>query len=105
MWNPSSPEQSNRGRFPGGTSNGGDGTDQDTVGGELGTSRSMTAGQKKRLLGSFRRTKAMWLEEEKLQDIRIQCVDLFFVRMPPDGVPGESCEVLGAVAQEVQRTC
>ena len=42
----------------------------------------MTAGQKKRLLGGIKKTKAMWekwyeaiLEEEKLQDIRIQCVD------------------------------
>ena len=40
------------------------------------------AGQKKRLPGGIRRTKAMWekwheaiLEEEKLQDIRVQCVD------------------------------
>ena len=39
---PSSPEQSNRSSIQGGTSNGGDGTDQETVGGELGTSRSMT---------------------------------------------------------------
>ena len=41
---PSSPEQSNRSSIPGGTSNGGDGTDQETVGGELGTSGSMTGG-------------------------------------------------------------
>ena len=67
--------------IPGGTRNGGDGTDQETVGGELGTSLSMTAGQKKRLLGGIRRTKAMWekwyevILEEKLQDIRIQSVD------------------------------
>ena len=75
---PSSPEQSNRSRCQDGTSNGGDGTDQDTVGSELGTSLSMRAGQKKRLLlVGIRRTKAMWekwyeaiLEEEKLQDIR-----------------------------------
>ena len=79
---PSSPEQSNRRRFLGGTSNGGDGTDQETVESELGTSRSMTAGQKKRLLGGIKKTRAMWerwceaiLEEEKLQDIRMQCVD------------------------------
>ena len=82
---PSSPEHSNRSRFPGGTSNGGDGTDQETVGGELGTSRSMRAGPQKRLLGGIRRTKAMWerwyeaiLEEEKLKgskDITVQCVD------------------------------
>ena len=56
---PSSPEQSNRSRVPGGTSNGGDGTDQETVRGELGTSWSMTASQKKRLLRGIRRTKAM----------------------------------------------
>ena len=75
-------EEGNRNRIPGGTSNGGDGTDQETVGGELGTSRSMTASQKKRLLGGIRRTKAMWekwyeaiLEEAKLQDIRIRYVD------------------------------
>ena len=45
----------------------------------------MRAGQKKRLLGGIRRTKAMWergyeaiLEEEKIQgskDITVQCVD------------------------------
>ena len=80
-----SPEQSNRSSIPGGTINGGDGTDQETVGGELGTSRSMRTGQKKRLLGGIKRTKAMWerwyeatVEEEKLQgskDIPVQCVD------------------------------
>ena len=57
---PSSPEQSNRTRIPRGTGNGGDGTDQETVGGELGTSQSLTAGQKMRLLGGIRRTQAMW---------------------------------------------
>ena len=78
---PSSPEQSNRSSFPGGAGNGGDGTDQETVGGELGTSRSMKTGQKKRLLGGIRETKALcerWYEEEKLQgskDITAQCVD------------------------------
>ena len=82
---PNSPEQSNRSSIPGGTGNGGDGTDQETVGGELGTSRSMRTGQKKRLLGGIRRTKTMWerwyeaiLEEEKFQsskDITVQCVD------------------------------
>ena len=55
------------------------------VGGELGTSLSMRTGQKKRLLGGIKRTKAMWerwyeaiLEEEKPQgskDITVQCVD------------------------------
>ena len=42
----------------------------------------MTAGQKKRLLGGIKKTRAMWerwceaiLEEETLQDIRMQCVD------------------------------
>ena len=55
---PSSPEQSNRSRIPGGTSTGGDGTDQETVGGELGTSRSMTARQRKRLLRTIRRLKS-----------------------------------------------
>ena len=55
---PSSPEQSNRSSIPCGTSNGGDGTDQETVGGELGTSRSMRTGQKKRLLGGIKRTKS-----------------------------------------------
>ena len=62
----SSPEQSNRSSIPGETSSGGDGTDHETVGGELRTSQSMTAGQKKRLLGSIRRTKAMcgkWYED------------------------------------------
>ena len=56
------------------TSDGGNVPDQETVGGELGTSRSMRTGQKKRLLGGIKRTKAMWerwyeaiLEEEKLQ--------------------------------------
>ena len=69
---PSSPEQSDRSSIPARTSNGGDGTDQETVGGELGTSQSMRTGQKKRLLGGIKRTKAMWerwyeaiLEEEK----------------------------------------
>ena len=57
---PRSPEQSNRSSTPGGTSNGRDGTDQETVGGELGTSWSMTAGQKKSLLGGIRRTRATW---------------------------------------------
>ena len=57
---PSSPEQSSRSRFSGGTCNGGDGTDQETVGGGLGASRSMRAGQKRRLLGDIRRTRAMW---------------------------------------------
>ena len=60
--------------------------DQETVGGELGTSRSMRTGQKKRLLGGIKkRQKAMWerwyeaiLEKEKLQsnkDITMQCID------------------------------
>ena len=57
---PSSPEQSNRSRFPGGTCNRGDGTDKETFGGELGASQSMRAGQKRRLLGDIRRTRAMW---------------------------------------------
>ena len=78
-------KKSTRSSIPGGTSNGGDGMDQETVGGELGTSRSIRTGQKKRLLGGIKRTKAMWerwyaaiLEEEKLQgskDITVQCVD------------------------------
>ena len=42
---PSSPEQSNRRSIPRGTSNEGDGTDQESVGGELGTSRSMRTGR------------------------------------------------------------
>ena len=55
------------------------------VGGELGTSRSMRTGQRKRLLDGIMKTQAMWerwyeaiLEEEKLQsskDITAQCVD------------------------------
>ena len=82
---PSSREQSNQSRIPGGTSNGGDGTDQETVRGELGTSRSVTAGQKKRLLGGIRRTETLWeiwyetiKEEEKPQsnkDVTVQCID------------------------------
>ena len=67
------------------TSEGRNVPDQETVGGELGTSRSMRTGQKKRLLGGIMKTKAMWerwyeaiLEEEKLQsskDITVECVD------------------------------
>ena len=59
--------------------------DQETVGGELGTSWSMRTGQKKRLLGGNKKTKVMWvrwyeaiLEEEKLQSnkgITVQRVD------------------------------
>ena len=81
----SSPEQSDRSSIPSGTGDGGNVPDQETVGGELGTSRSMRTGQKKRLLGGIKKTKAMWerwyeaiLEEEKLQsneDITVQCID------------------------------
>ena len=42
----------------------------------------MRTGHKKRVLGGIKRTKVMWvrwyeaiLEEEKLQDITVQCVD------------------------------
>ena len=58
--------------------------DQETVGGELGTSRSMKLGLRKRLLGGIKKTKAMWerwyeaILEEKLQsntDITVQCID------------------------------
>ena len=66
-------------------SDGGHVPDHETVGGELGTSRLLKTGWKKRLLGGIKKTKAMWerwyegiLEEEKLQsnkDITVQCVD------------------------------
>ena len=79
------PEQSDRSRIPSGTSDGGNVPDQEPVGGEPGTSRSMRTGQKKRLLGGTNKTKVMWerwyeaiLEEEKLQsnkDIAVQCID------------------------------
>ena len=75
----SRPEQSERSSIPSGTSDGGNATDQETVGGELGAS------QKKRLPGGINKTKTMWerwyeaiKEEEKLQgnkDITVQCID------------------------------
>ena len=68
-----------------GTSDGGNVPDQETVGGELGASRSMRTSQKKRLLGGIKKTRATWerwyeaiKEEEKLQsnrDITVQCID------------------------------
>ena len=79
------PEQSDRSSIPSGTGDGGNVPDQETVGGEPGTSRSMRTGQKKRLLGGTNKTKVMWerwyeaiLEEGKLQsnkDIAVQCID------------------------------
>ena len=43
-----------------GSSDEGNVPDQETVGGELGTSRSMKLGLRKRLLGGIKKTKAMW---------------------------------------------
>ena len=57
----------------------------ETVGGEIGASRLMKTGQKKRLLGGIKKTKTVreWYEtieeeEEKLQsnkDVAVQCID------------------------------
>ena len=81
----SSPEQSGRSSIPSGTGDGENVPDQETVGGELGTSRSMRTGQKKRLLGGIKKAKTLWerwyeaiKEEEKLQnnkDVKVQCID------------------------------
>ena len=49
------PEQSDRNSIPTGTGDGEDVPDHETVGGELGASRSMKTGQKKRLLGGIKR--------------------------------------------------
>ena len=54
-----SPEQSDRSSIPSGTGDGEDVPDHETVGGELGASRSMKTGQKKRLLGGIKKTKTM----------------------------------------------
>ena len=67
-------EQSDRSSIPTWTGDGKDVPDHETVGGELGASRSMKTGQKKRLLGGIKKTKTLWerwyetiKEEEKLQ--------------------------------------
>ena len=69
------PEQSDRNSIPTGTDDGEDVPDHETVGGELGASRSMKKGQKKRLLGGIIKTKTQrekWYEtvkeEEKLHE-------------------------------------
>ena len=67
-----SPEQSDRSSIPSGTNYGRSVPDQETVGGELGTSRLMTTRSKKRSMGGIKETKAMWerwcesILEEKL---------------------------------------
>ena len=81
----SSPEQSDRSSIPSGTGYGENVPDHETVGGELGASRSMKTGQKKRLLRGIKKTKTMWerwyeaiKEEEKQQsnkDVKVQCID------------------------------
>ena len=53
------PEQSDRNGIPTGTGDGEDVPDHETVGGELGASRSMKTGQKKRLLGGIKKTKTL----------------------------------------------
>ena len=53
----SSREQSDRSSIPSGTSDGGNVVDQETVGGELGASRSMRTSQKKHLLGGSQKDK------------------------------------------------
>ena len=80
----SDPEQSSRNSIPTGTGDGKDVPDHETVGTELGASRSMKTSQKKRLLGGIKKTKALWekwyktIKEEKLQsnkDVTVQCID------------------------------
>ena len=56
----SSPEQSDRSSIPSGTCDGRNVPDHETGGGELGASRSMKTGQKKRLLGGIKKTETMW---------------------------------------------
>ena len=60
------PEQSDRNSIPTGTGDGEDVPDHETVGGELGASRSMKTGQKKRLLGGIKKTKTLWKNGTKL---------------------------------------
>ena len=79
------PEQSDRNSIPTGTGDGKDVPDHESVGGEIGASRSMKTGQKQRLLGGINKTKTLWekwyettKEEEKLQnnkDVTAQCID------------------------------
>ena len=54
------PEQSDRNSIPTGTGDGEDVPDHETVGGELGASRAIKTGQKKRLLGGIKKTKTLW---------------------------------------------
>ena len=56
----SDPEQSSRNSIPTGTGDGKDVPDHETLGTELGASRSMKTGQKKRLLGGIKKTKVLW---------------------------------------------
>ena len=60
------PEQSGRNSIPTGTGDGEDVPDDETVGGEVGASRSMKTGQKKRLLGGIKKTKTLWENGTKL---------------------------------------
>ena len=46
--------------IPTGTGDGEDVPDHETVGGEIGASRSMKTDQKKRLLGGIKKTKTPW---------------------------------------------
>ena len=80
------PEQTDRNSIPTGTGDGEDVPDHETVGGELGASRSINANRpEKRLLGGIKKTKTMWerwyeatKEEDKLQsnkDVTVQCLD------------------------------
>ena len=54
------PEQSDRNSISTGTGDGEDVFHHETVGGELGASRSMKTGQKNRLLGGIKKTKTLW---------------------------------------------
>ena len=76
------PEQSDGNSIPTGIDDGKDAPDHRIIGGEIGASRSIKTGQKKRLLGGIKKTKTLWekwyetIKEEKLQsnrDVTVQC--------------------------------
>ena len=60
------PEQSDRNSIPTGTDDGKDAPDHGIIGGEIGASRSIKTGQKKRLLGGIKKTKTYGKNGTKL---------------------------------------